>query len=160
MPKSYAAETTIPIGKSKVDIDKLLREWGCDRIMWEEDLRTGAITLRFVWTSSGNRYAAKLMVRIAGEDVIRRRDSVLDKRTGRVNENKLRHELERAGRSEMRILLLWLKAAFNAVEAGLMKAEELFLPFFVTKDDVTVAETIIPNLPALMSGGALKLLAP
>lgn len=159
MPKKYAEGTTVPIAKSKGDIDKLLRDWGCDRIAWEEDFRAGVITLRFVWTKNEASYAARLSVRLPTLADIRERKDVRDGRNGRINENRVQAALEKNGRPEMRLLLLWLKAAFNAVEAGLLEAETLFLPFFVNAQDESVSDIIIPNLPALMAGKAhVKLL--
>lgn len=158
MPKKYAEGTTVPITKSRGDIDRLLRDWGCDRIAWEEDFRAGVIALRFVWTKDEQSYAAKLTVRLPTEADIRARREVRDGRNGRINENKVKLALERNGRPEMRLLLLWLKAAFNAVEAGILDPQVMFLPFFVNAEDQTVSEVIVPNLPQLMSG-KVKLLS-
>lgn len=157
MPKKYAEGTSVPVAKSKGDIDKLLREWGCDRIAWEEDFRNGTISLRFIWSKEAMSFAARLTVKLETDKEIRERPEVLDKRNGSVNENKVRALLERNGRAEMRLLLLWLKAAFNAVEGGLLDAQTIFLPFFVNKDDETVSDIIVPALPQLMSG-QLKML--
>lgn len=157
MRRKYAEGTAIPISKSKADIDKLLRDWGCDRIAWDEDFRNGTISLRFIWSKDAVSFAARLTVKLETDKEIRERPEVLDKRNGSVNENKVRALLERNGRAEMRLLLLWLKAAFNAVEGGLLDAQTIFLPFFVNKDDETVSDIIVPALPQLMSG-QLKML--
>lgn len=159
MPKKYAAQTSIPVGKSKGEIDKLLREWGCTRIGWEENVKTGEVVLRFVWSKDQNVYAAKMVVKIPDEKSIRARPEVLNERTGKPSDIRVAKALEAAGRSELRILLLWLKAAFNAVEMGLTTAEIIFLPFFMMPDDQTVGDVIVPKLPALMAGApGLKLL--
>lgn len=75
-----------------------------------------------------------------------------------ISGNKLEKLRQTCGQSEHRILLLWLKAAFNAIEAGIMTAEALFLPFLEGKDGRTVAEVAIPQMANLLSGGAGRLL--
>lgn len=146
MPRKFAQGTSVPVAKSKGEIDKLLKNWGCDRISWEEDLRDGFISLRFVWTREGHSYAARLSLSVPTEASIRSGPMAKDGRTGKVNENKVRDLLERTGREEMRLLLLWLKAAFHAVEAGILDPRVVFLPFFVNEKDETVADVIIPRL--------------
>lgn len=65
---------------------------------------------------------------------------------------------ERAGRHEHRVLLLWLKAALNAVEAGLVDPASIFLSFLVGRDGRTVADVALPKLPSLIGGPAGLLL--
>lgn len=55
---------------------------------------------------------------------------------------------ERAQRQRWRILLLLVKAQIEAVECGLMKFEEAFLPWMVLKDGSTVFQRMLPELPA------------
>jgi hypothetical protein len=66
--------------------------------------------------------------------------------------------LKVSGQQEFRILLLWLKAAFNAVDAGIIKAEEIFLPFLESRNGQTVGEMITKQLPALLTTNPSRLL--
>lgn len=150
--RKYAEGTTVPVGKSKDDITKLLREWGADRVAWQEDFKNGVILLGFVWTKDTRQFGARIEVRLMTEKEIREAPENLDKRTHKPSEVRIAQALERQGRSEMRLLLLWLKAAFNAVEAGIVTPETLFMPFFITVDGETVADVILPNLPSLVEG--------
>jgi hypothetical protein len=59
---------------------------------------------------------------------------------------------------EHRVLLLWIKAAFNAVEAGIVTAEQIFLPFLEGADGKTVSEIAIPRMAELTRGSAGRLL--
>lgn len=153
MPKRKFAEgTSVPVAKSKEDIAKLLREWGADRVAWQEDFKKGDIFLGFVWTKDDKQYGCRLHVSLRTEKAVREDPDNLDRRTGDVNENRVREALNRAGRSELRLLLLWLKAAFNAIDAGIVDAETLFLPFFITGNGETVADVVMPNLPSLVQG--------
>lgn len=56
------------------------------------------------------------------------------------------------------MLLNWLKAALNAVDAGLVEVEAIFLPWLVGTDGRTLREVAIPRLPALLKGSAVGLL--
>lgn len=53
-----------------------------------------------------------------------------------------------AQRQRWRILLLLVKAQIEAVECGLMKFDEAFLPWMLLRDGSTVYETMLPQLPA------------
>lgn len=150
--RKYADGTTVSVGKSKDEITRLLRDWGADRVAWQEDFTNGSILLGFVWTKDGQQYGARIEVHLMTEKEIREAPENLDMRTNKPSEARVRQALERHGRSEMRLLLLWLKAAFNAVEAGIVKPETLFMPFFVTSSGETVADVVLPNLPTFVAG--------
>lgn len=146
--RKYAQGTSVPVAKTKGEIDKMLREWGCDRIVWEDDFRAGVVTLRFVWTFLDRPFAARLQVNLPTEADVRESRAARDGRSGKVNETKVARIMDRAGREEMRLLLLWLKAAFNATEAGILDPRVVFLPFFENDRGETVADLVIPKLSA------------
>jgi hypothetical protein len=57
-----------------------------------------------------------------------------------------------------RVLLLWLKAALNAVDSGLIDVETIFLPFLEDRNGKTIAEIALPRLGVLLEGSAARLL--
>jgi hypothetical protein len=156
--RKFAEDTTVPIQRSRAEIDKLLRDWGVEGIAWQDDFANDHVQLRFVWANGGEKYLARVGIKLPGRKSLE--DDALDGRTLRVNENKMRKLLDARGKREHRLLALWLKATLNAVDAGLIKAEELFLPFLEGKDGYTVAEMTIEKLPMLLSGSAERLLLP
>jgi len=85
-------------------------------------------------------------------------EQAIDGRTGNVSENKLQKLLGARGKRENRVLLLWLKAALNAVQEGIVDAETIFLPFFEDAQGNTVAEMVLPKMGKLLHGSAAKLL--
>lgn len=158
MTRRFAEDTAVPVAKSRGEIDRLLREWGADGIQWADDFRNDRAVLRFVWTRDGKSYLARFGIGLPSAKDLERH--AIDGRTRRVSQAKLDALLAQRGKREHRLLLLWLKAALNAVDAGLVSAEALFLPFFEDHDGQTVAEVALPRLPGLLAGGAARLLGP
>ncbi len=162
MARRFAETTNVPIARSRGEIEKLLREWNCDRIQWSDDFRSGVVTLRFVWSrertpdeAHGLEFVARITVALESEDSIRER---CKGRWGDVLAGKVKDANARRGKREHRLLLLWLKAALNAVDAGIVSPEAMFLPFLEGRDGVTVAEAALPRLEKLLVHPAHKLL--
>lgn len=157
--RAYAEDTAVPVGKSRSEIDKLLREWGCDGIQWTDELSSDRVMLRFVFArlvdGEAHRFMARFGLTLESEKKIRQRCTY---RGYKLAEAKYRQAMDRRGAKEHRLLLLWLKAAFHAVQAGLVTPEVLFLPFLEGKDGQTVAEVAVPQLGTLLKGSAGRLL--
>lgn len=131
MAKRYASETKVSVARSRAEIEKLLRNWGADAIRWTDHWRESAMVLEFLWRHEEADYLARFRMEI---------------------------EEGSGAQVEHRILLLWLKGCFNAVEAGLVEAEVIFLPFLVGTDGQTVAQAALPRLRMLLEGSAAHLL--
>jgi hypothetical protein len=157
--RRYAESTTVPIAKTRGEIDRLLHDWGCHQIVWGNDFQGGRFMLQFVWRHEGQDYLARFTVQLPTDaelaKMAQRKGSWRDSRPLAGKLEKLR---EARGRVEHRQLLLWLKAALNAVESGIIKAEQVFLPWLVTRDGRTVAERALEELPALIARGGSNLL--
>ena len=154
--RRYAEDTTVPVAKSRAEIDKLLRDWRCDQLQWSDDYKRGRAQLRFVWEHEGHNYLARFNVQMPDEVALKK--DAIDGRNGCFSERKFQVLLDARGKHEHRVLLLWLKAALNAVEAGIVSAEAIFLAFLEGADGVTVAERAIPRLESLTEGSAERLL--
>jgi hypothetical protein len=154
--RRYAQDTSVAVSKSRSEIDTLLRQWGANALQWSDDFTNGKVTLRFVWRYEEADYLARFVLELPSEEQIKAQS--IDRRSRRYSQNKFNQLVSGRGRSEHRILLLWLKAALNAVDSGIVSAETLFLPWLEGKDGRTVAEVAVPHLERLMSGSAMKLL--
>ena len=154
--RRFAEGTSVSVGRSRGEIDDYLRRWGCAAIAWSDNFESGRATLRFVWKRESDAYLARFDIQVPTDEDLRKR--AIDQRTRRFSEPKYRKIREGMGREEHRLLALWIKAALNAVEAGIIPAEVIFLPFLQGADGRTVAETALPRLPTLLSGGATALL--
>lgn len=144
---SYAADTAVPISRTRVEIDQLLRTWKADMIQWTDEFSLDRVTLRFVWTHEKHAYKARFTIVLPASDQVRK--AARHKTTGQVIESRFRKLMDARGQQEHRILLLWLKAAFNAVTAKIVTPEVIFMPFFEGPDGRTVAEIMVPQLDKL-----------
>ncbi len=157
MRRRFAEETTVPISKSRQEVDKLLRNWGCDGIQWTDEFSAGRVTLRFTWPHQGATYRARLTLLLFTD-----KDTCVTKRSTQARAPSCRRCMNRLregrGRQEHRVLALWVKAALNAVDAGLMAAEALFLPFLEDIEERTVVEVVGPQMHELLKNSATKLL--
>lgn len=152
--RPYGRTTKVAIEKSRGEIDRLLREFDAKSIQWTDNLDENTSTLRYIWTHEGNDYLARFTINLDPID----EDDALDLRTGEVSANKLGKLRANQGKQEHRLLLLWLKASLNAVDAGLVDAATIFLPWLEDKHGSTVADVILPKLSLLTTGRATRLL--
>lgn len=153
----FAEGTSVSMGKSRGEIDDLLRAWGCNGVSWLDDYEAGVVQLQFRWKRDDLVYLARFSLRLPSEAALRER--AIDGRTKRFSQTKLDALRKANGQQEHRVLLLWLKAAFNAVDAGIVDAATIFLPFLVGADGQTVADVAVPKLAKLLRGSAMQLLS-
>lgn len=154
--RRYAEETTVPVTRSRGEIEKLLRDFGCDGLRWADHWHEGRSRLEFTWIRGDVHYLARFDIRTPTDDDLAK--LAIDQRNGRTSDAKLRKLRDARGKQEHRLLGLWIRAALNAVQAGIVAPEAIFLPFLVARDGQTFADAAIPRLPSLLAGPAAKLL--
>ena len=153
--RRYAEGTAVPVARSRMEIDRLLRQWGADGVQWTDDFKGGRAMLRFVWTHQGTALHARFAIQMPNEERLRK----LAVGARGFSEARYAKLKDGAGREEHRVLLLWLKAAFNAVEAGIVEATTIFLPFLEGMDGRTVAEVAAPRIAGLLHFSADRFLS-
>ena len=156
--RRFAEDTSVSVGRSRGELDDLLRTWGCHGIRWTDDYRAGRVVLEFTWDHEGLEYLARFSLEMPTEDELR--EEARDGRSRKFSDARYRKLVEARGRREHRVLVLWIKAALNAVDSGIVSAAALFLPFLVGGNGETVAEVALPRLPRLLEGSAARLLPP
>lgn len=156
----FAEGTAVPVSKSRGEIDAILRAWGAAQVQWADDWERGAVLLRFVWVRKADkqRFQARMVVQLSTDAALREQARYGGQSYARVMPGKLQKLQEARGRREHRVLLLWLKAAFNAIDLGIITAEELFLSFIEGADGRTVSEMALPGIARLLSPGGGRLL--
>lgn len=136
-------ESDVPIERSRMKIEKLLRQWGCRQIGWLEDT-SGDVSIYEIQFSllgeQGERLTARFHIELPREEGLTDRQQ------------------ERRDRGRFRTLFLWLEGALRAVEAGIVPSEAIFLAWLAGPDGVTVWEAVRPNLKQLAHGGTRMLL--
>ncbi len=154
----FAKNTAVAVSKSRAEIDSLLRQWGCDGIQWTDDFRQGVVQLRFIWKHDEVQYRARIEVALENDETTRQ--IAVDGRNGKFSPTLYAKLSAEKGKREHRVLLLWLKAALNAVDDGIVAAEAIFLPFLEDKSGRTVAQVVGAQMHELLKGSAIKLLGP
>lgn len=155
--RRYAQDTTVKVEKTRQEIARLLRNFGCDQIRWDDNMRTGLSLLEFIWLHEGLQYHARFPLQLPTEADLR--EQARHAKTGKLLDAKLNRLREASGREENRLLLLLLKAILNAVESGILEPAMIFLPFLVDKNDKTFGEVAVPKLPMLLKTGGQALLS-
>jgi len=155
--RRYAQQTSVAVSKSKGEIEDLLRKWGASQMGWHDDFDSGKVFLRFMWYHDEAPFMARFTIELASKAALT--EEAGDQRNGKFSQPKFDKLLRRRGMVEHRGLLLFLKAVFNAVDLGIITAEQVFLPYLEDDQGRTVAELVVPQLAkALRPGGHFKLL--
>ncbi len=153
--RTYAAGTDVPVIKTRLEIEELVRANGAEGFAFGED---------------GDR--ARIQFRL--EQTVLRFDLVMprltEERFQKVNQGAVgirprspaaaKAAWERACREHWRALLLTIKAKFAAVDASIVSFEDEFLAHVVLPDGKTVSETVRPGLAAIRSGRPVPILLP
>jgi len=159
MPKkSYAENTNVPSSESRWEITELLHQWGVSGIRWSDDFENQRVLLEFVWKYQDVPYHARMTVNLPDDETLKKMSC--HKRSGKLLEDKYDRLRQTRGWREHRVLYIFLKGAFEAIDNGIITPEQLFLPWLVGRDGRTVGEAIAPRLPVLMSESAVAMLPP
>ncbi len=144
----YAENTSVPVERSKAEIERALERYGADGFMtgWDAQASTAMIAFRFK-----NRHVRiTLPLPKAGDYTWQ----------WRTTDNQKRERLEQFTRQRWRALLLVVKAKLEAVESKVSTFEQEFLPYIVMPDGRTIADIALPQIARAYATGAgtLKLL--
>ena len=127
-------------------------------MQWSDDFDGGKAMLRFIWDYDDTQYTARFVVNVPTKAEVE--EASVHATSGRFLQTKYDKAMERRGMVEHRELALLLKAIFVAVDAGLITAEQVFLPFLEGQDGMTVSERVLPELSKMIKRGGTKNLLP
>ena len=131
---AYAEKTTVPVSKSRMEIEDLIRKHGAGQ---------------FVSGYSGNR------VMIGFTAYNRQVRFMVDIPAG-----KTQKDTEQLERQRWRALLLVIKAKFEAIDRGVSCFDDEFLAHIVLPDDKTCGDYMVPQLEAVYETGQMPALLP
>lgn len=139
MAIDFAHDTKVPVSKTRMEIDALLRQWGCTALQWTDEFERGHAQLRFRWRHDELVYAARFDVQMPSVAELNKEFS---SRSPLSQAAQLRRSADQRWRSLHRVLLLRIKADLNCVAAGLTTAFDVFLAHIENGQGRTVAESL------------------
>jgi hypothetical protein len=133
-PPKFADKTTVPIDRTKSEIEQILIRYGADQYQVASDWSTNRFAIQFRCQSRMIRYLVEMPH--AGQ-----------------YRTKAAHA--QAERSKWRAVMNIIKAKLIAVDAQISTFEEEFLANVVTPDGQTVADLICPQLAVARERGEM-----
>ena len=123
--------------KARDDINKILNSFGCDRIAWMDEKREGIVYLGFEW--NGKRVQMKASA--SGWAAMFLRERPWNQRRARDKLDYEQHAVEQGMIAVNSILRDWVKGQVTAIETGIMSFETAFMPYMLTHEGKTLAES-------------------
>jgi hypothetical protein len=148
MAGKYATTTSVPVQRTRQEIETLLSRYGATSTAFINDPTESHVAfmvngrrVRFTLKLPNKADRAFTHTRRAGSSIERPRSTTA-----------IEASWEQACRSSWRALLLVIKANLEAVEAEILTFEQAFLPFLMLDDGTTVGERVIPEYTAAIEG--------
>ena len=147
---TYAKTTEVPIERSKMEIEQVLRRYGADQFLSGWDQERTYIGFRI----EGRQ--VKLTISMPNYNDFRLTPKTKESRTPTAQ----KAAWEQGCRQRMRALLLVIKAKLEAVELGITTVESEFLANIMLPDGRTVGTWAGPQLEAAYGRGTMPALLP
>jgi hypothetical protein len=144
----YAKSTSVTPEKSRAEIERTLKRYGCDAFAFAWQGENAMIAFE----AHGRQ--VKFMVPIPGRDEY----TTTPGGQTRYDEGAIDKAWDQGIRQRWRALALAIKAKLEAVEAGIVSFEDEFLAHFVLPDGQTVGQAILPDLDRALERGLPPLL--
>ena len=141
---TYAAQTRVPISKSKTDIEELLAKHGAMGFAYATEGNRSMVAFNM----SGRR--VQIMLVMPSTD-----DYALTPRNARRTAAAQQAAWEQACRQRWRALLLIIRAKLEAVEAGITTLESEFLANIVLPDGGTMGQWLSPQVDEAYATGRM-----
>ncbi|MDP2727862.1 MAG: hypothetical protein Q8P59_10005 [Dehalococcoidia bacterium] len=147
MSTKYAQGTRVSTARSEEEIGNTLRRFGAGKTIWMRDDEAGTVMLVF---QRGDLTYKFILPFPAIDDVPapinRSHRSMEDRRQAALD-----NELQRRFRS----LANYVKAILDAVDSGILTAEEALLPYAVLPGGVTVFQHLQPQIDTMLETGKM-----
>lgn len=147
----YAANTSVPVDRSRTEIERTLQRYGARAFAYGWDQNAATIMFEI----ADRRVRFRLPVPDSTDPGIARTP------TGRPRSQAQREQaFEQAQRQSWRALVLIIKAKLEAIEAGIATVESEFLAHIMLPDGSTVGEWAGPQLSQVYGSGRMPALMP
>jgi hypothetical protein len=147
MPK-YAALTSVSVEKSRMEIERTLRRYGCSEFGYST--RDDGASIGF---TLGNLH---ILFRLPLPSP---KEFRLTSHGRQRAETAAQASWEQACRQRWRALALTIKAKLEAVECDISTVEQEFLAHIVVGDGRTIGEHLVPRLAEIAAGKSVPLLS-
>jgi hypothetical protein len=142
----YAAQTAVPVDRSKAEIERLLQRYGATEFAhgWKQDRAT-------IMFKMHNRYV-RFNLPLPTVDEFTKTATGKHRKAGT---GAVTHAWEQACRQRWRALTLSIKAKLESVESGIEEFESAFMAQVVMPDGKTISETVLPAIAEAYKSGKM-----
>jgi len=151
--RGYASGTTVPIYRSKGEIEEELRRMGVAKRAFLDDDEHHQVVIMF--ERENRRYRIFLPLPDPEADVYR-----YSARFTRRSDSATRGAWEQDCRERWRALVAYLKALRIGWESGIVRIEDALLHAVMLPDGESVGEWVAPQLPRIYASGQMPPLLP
>ena len=134
MNRKYAEGTEVPIGRSRDEIERTLERFGATGQIWARDDEIGQVIIAFKRKARGYKFIIKL----PPLSDFRFTPKMTYERTPKQMADMRDAETRRRFRS----LANYIKALMDAIDTGIIKAEEALLPYQMLPSGETVYQRV------------------
>lgn len=149
MPGEYASSTSVPVSRSRDEIERTLSRFGATAFAYFNQPPTVAIAFEI------SNVRVKMSMTLPDRAQFR-----LDSRGKLRTESAIDKDFEQACRQRWRTLANAIKAKLAIVDDGISTIEREFLADVMTPDGRTVGEIIVPQIVEISRSGVLPALMP
>lgn len=146
MTKMYAEGTSVPVERTKAEMDRLLRQRQATRMAFAEEIGRAVI----LFEMEGRRIRFSMPMPDRNEERF-----LVDGRGKKVPDARAYDRWERECRALWRGLFMAMKSRFVNVDNGIESFEMAFLPHTVMPDGKTVAEHVLPAVASAYKHGKM-----
>ena len=143
----YASQTSVSVDRTESEIKKVLLHYGADDIVTGQSSASRRAFVQFMFRGM------RMQVNIVMPDQSETRFTLSDSGKER-NEDVARASWMQACRQQWRVLLLLIKANLEAIENGIMRPQDAFLPWLLLPDGRNVSEAVSNGLTQWLESGA------
>lgn len=155
---TYAASTSVPVERTRAEIERLLLTKGAGQFMSAFDQVKGAALIG--WTMEGRMVRLSIPLPDPHDKQFTHRFYSGRPTYNTVSKEVARERWEQACRTRWRSILLIVKAKFEAIEAGISSFEREFLADTVMANGETVGRWLSPQLQEMYANGRMPALLP
>ena len=149
----YAETTSVPVERSRAEIERLLQKLGCQQLQTSIDNEARFATVTFRMRNRIVRFTIGLP---NPDDT-----QFADTPRGRARKSTAKWQaVAQAERQRWRALFLVIKAKLESVESDIATFEEEFLAHIVMPDGQTVAHHVLPNVAEAYENKKMQRLLP